>query len=385
MACLASTSLGAEERSVFLIASEPSDDSSFSFPTLLYRVEGGSLEKVRTVTTQRQNTMFVDVYPARGYAVIGSDRTVGLGSLLLDVIDMSSVSAQTSYDMDICDGCGAISSHLQDRSDTLAYFLEGYNDGSVYKGIDLTTGRKLTGFDRTDEANTYRTGYGSIFADGSRPFRAVVHDGNQLIYGEGDTPRRVSLGWQEPRGYGWAPGSVIVSVYVNNDELRIISVDRHSNWEGEVRGLGLHAYDKVAREWSRIDIPAWYAPFRAFGHWLVSQETDRYEPGSLNLARLELQCFPPFLSAAVNLSMDRGIAPTGRLLFYNALTKTYIVHETDEPNSEVLYVDKDDTAWFRVSNELRRAPIQEGRLGPPEVVAKGPELWAVHWLFFGKQ
>ena len=42
---------------------------------------------------------------------------------------------------------------------------------------------------------------------------------------------------------------------------------------------------------------------------------------------------------------------------------------TGEPNSDVLYVDEDDVAWYRVSDELRQAPIQDGRLGPPEDVA----------------
>ena len=111
----------------------------------------------------------------------------------------------------------------------------------------------------------------------------------------------------------------------------------------------------------------------------------RYAPGSLNLARLELQQFPPFLSAAVNLSQVREIAPTGRLLLCDARAKALIIHDTGEPNSEVLYVDEDDVAWYRVSDELRRAPIEDGKLGPEEVVAKAPELLAVHWLFFGRE
>ena len=384
LALLVSASVFSEERSIYLIASEPYDDSSFGFPTLLYRVEESRLVKVRTVTTQRQSTMFVDVFPGRGYALVGSDLRP-LSSVLLDVIDMNAVSNQKSFEIEICNGCSGLGGRLLDRQGGPAYFLNGYNDGRVYKGVSLQTGRILSDFDRTEEANAYRTGSGSPFADGSRSFGAVVHQGDWLIYGEGDSPRRQRLvGWEEPKGYGWAPGSTITYLIVNNDDIRLISVVRHSKWEGEVRGLGLHVQNKASREWSRLDLPGAIRSFRAFGHWLVSQEIFQYEPGSLDLERLDLQCFPPFLPAAVNLSMVREMAPSGRLFFYNEWTKEWIVHDTGDPNSEPLFVDEAGVAWYRVSDELRRAPIRDGKLEPVEVVAKAPEIWAVHWLFFGR-
>jgi len=385
LACLPFATAGSKELSIFLIASEPYDDSSFGFPTILYKVEMGGLVKVRTVTTQRQNTTFVDVYPERGYALVGSERGRRSGSQLLDVIDMHSVSAQKSYDVDICDDCAYISSHMQNRHDRQVYFYLGYNEGRKYTGVDLRTGRILSGFDWTDVAGAYRTGTGSPFVDRLKHFSGVVHDGDRLIYGEGRGPSRHRLGWKEPQEYGWDSGSTITDLLVNNDYLRLISVYRHSNWQGELRGLGLHVFDKTASEWSKLDIFGEYGSFRAFGHWLVSEEIQEYEPELLDLKRLERQCFQPFLSAAVNLSLVREIAPAGRLRFYNARTRDLIVHDTGEPNSEVLYVDEGDMAWYRVSDELRRAPIEEGRLGKPELVAKAPQLWAVHWMFFGKE
>ena len=383
LACLAAASVWAEDRNIYLIASEPYDNSSYGFPTLLYRVEGRRLVKVRTITTHKQNTRFVDVYPARGVALVGSDRTIDRGSLLLDVIDMSSVSTQKSYDIDICDACTYISSHMQDRHDAQAYFFIGYNEGHIYKGVDLRTGRMLKGFDWLDEANAYRTGTGSSFVDGLRSFSRVMHGSEVVIYG-GESLRHYELGWRLPEGFGWELGSTITAVLVNNDDIRVISVYRHSEWNGELRGLGLHVFDKAAAEWSKLDVHSGAGSFRAFGHWLVREEIQSYKPGALDLKRLEWQCFPPFLSAAVNLSMVRGIAPSGRLFFYNALTNASVEHDTGEPNSEVLYVDEYDVAWFRVGDELRRAPIEDGMLGPTEILVKAPELWPVHWLFFGK-
>ena len=50
-----------------------------------------------------------------------------------------------------------------------------------------------------------------------------------------------------------------------------------------------------------------------------------------------------------------------------------------------LHVDGADVAWYRVRDELRKAKIENGKLGAETVVVKGPEMWAVHWLFFGKE
>ncbi|MCY3604190.1 MAG: hypothetical protein OXH45_00360 [Gammaproteobacteria bacterium] len=385
LTCSVFTTLAAAERNAYLIASEPYDDSSFGFPTLLYRVEDHRLVKVRTVTTQQQNTIFVDVYPDKGYALVGSDRRPGLGSLLLDVINMNSVSKQKSYDIDICENCAYISGHMHGKHDAPVYIFRGYNEHSQYRGVDLTTGQILSDFDWTDEAGAYRTGTGSPFTDRSKSFRRVAHDSDWLIYGESESPRRYSMGWEQPQGYGWVAGSIITALLVNNDDIRLVLVYRHDNWKAELRGLGLHLFDKAAGKWFKPDIPSGMESFRAFRHWLVWEDVKPYEPGALDLERLEQQCFPPFLSAAINLSLVREIAPTGSLRFYNARAKELIVHDTSEPNSEVLYVDEDDVAWFRVSDELRRARIENGKLGPATVVVKAPELWAVHWLFFGEE
>ena len=299
LACLAAANLSAGDQSIYLIASEPYLDRLESFPTLLFRVENGDLIKVRTVTTQEQDTRFVDVYPGRGYALVGSDRRRWPGSLLLlDVIDMNSVSVQKSYEIDLCDDCSFLSSHMQDGPDGPVYFFYGYNDGSdIYKGVDLTTGRMSNDFDVDDEANAYRTGKGSSFVD-------------------------------------------------------------------RLRGLT--------------------GAFRGYGHWLAREDIQSYKPGVVDLERLKRHRFAPFSSAAERFEDDQA-APSGRFRLYNARTKELIEHDTGEPDTEVLYVDEDRFAYFRVSDELRRARIGDGKLGPEEVLAKAPELWAVHWLFFGRE
>ena len=384
-ACLASAAVWAEERNVYLIASEPIENVLQGFPTLLYRVEGGGLVKVRTVNTQRQKTEFVDVYPELGYAFVGS-YLYGVGeSLLLDVIDMDSVSTQRSYEIDVCGGCSFVGSYMQARRGALAYIFCGcaYTKGCSYKGVDLKSGRIVSGFEWIDEANAYRVGTGSSFVDRRKGFWAVMHGSEVLEYGDGSV-RRHELGWSLPEGMVWEPGSTFTDLKVNNDDMRLVLVRRNGEWKGKLQGLGLYVFDKAAGEWSSLDIPVGMGSFRAFGHWLAREDIQTSRSRALDLEPLKAHWFPPFLSAAERFEMRR-YAPTGRLFFYNVRTRELIVHETGEPDTEVLYVDGNDMAWYRVSDELRRAPILGERLGPPEVVARGPELWAVHWLFFGRE
>lgn len=373
------------ERNVYLIASERTADAPGGFPTLLYRVEGGGLVKVRTVTTMGQDTKFVDVYPELGYALVGSEISREGGSFLLDVIAMDSVSTQTSYEIDVCAGCSYISSSFQDRSGALAYVFRGYTygKGRSYKGVVLNSGRIVSAFKWIDQANAYRNGTGSAFADLPFAFGAVMHSGGLLEYGR-DSVRRHELDWRLPEVKGLEPESTVMDILVNNDDMRLVTLYPRE-WQGKVPGMGLYISDKAEGEWSKLDLPrSGYGAFRAFGHWLAIADLQDYAPGSLDLERLKAHSFPPFLSAGERFEIT-GYGPSGQLYFYNARTKTLILHDTGEANSEVLFVDEGGVAHYRVSDELRRASILRDRLGPPEVVAKGRELWAVHWLFFGKE
>ena len=381
VALTASVDLAAGEKQVYLIASEPYDEFMATFPTLLYRVDGERLTKVRTVTTQRQDTIFVAAYNELGYVVVASEGAVP-GSFLLDVIDLKSVLTHKSYDIDFCAECVYISSYLRVRDGSLTYVLRG-SSGAVsrYRGVDLKTGTMSSDFGLEDEGYAYSGAYGRTFVDGPGfILDGVSAEGNEAITYDADQIYR--LGWTLPDGLELKRGKTFTLQFVNNSHLRVISAGGY-----RPRGLrrwGFYVFDKAAAVWSKLELSGGKFSLRAFHHWLVTEEIYYGIPPEIEFERMQGQRYRPFLSAASRMR-HRKMTPTGQLRLYNARTKELIVHDTGEPNSEVLFIDENDRAYYRVSDELRLAQIDGGELARPEVLVKSPVLWAVHWLVFGEE
>ena len=384
LALSASVGLAAGERNLYLIASEPSAAFSSTFPTLLYRLDGDRLTKVRTVTTQRQDTMFVRVYHDKGYAVVAS-KGVKVGSFLLDVIDLESVSTQASYDIDVCE-CSYIHSYLLSRNDSLIYVFHGYgNSIEAYQGVDLRTGEMSRDYTDLDQANQYSgaNGNGSVDMGGGVSVRGVSRNGSEAVLQERETMHR--LGWDLPEELELEERKVWAMQWVNTDYMRVIST--HSYIPGYDRDESkerIYVFDKAVGAWSNFMFESGRFPFRSHRRWLVSEQVFGDGPEDLEFKRLDEQRFPPFLSAGQRFRF-RERMPTGQFILYNSRTQELIAHDTGEPNSEVLYVDEDDRVYYRVSDELRLAQIENGELARPRVLVKSPVLWAVHWLFLGQE
>lgn len=142
------------------------------------------------------------------------------------------------------------------------------------------------------------------------------------------------------------------------------------------------ALDKQTNRWNPITIFGRSFSLQAFGTWIVFTERHHDLPDSLKWELLETQRSEGFLSAAERFRLHR-YPPTGRLHYYNVRSGRLHVYDTGEPNSEALYVDDQDRAYLRVSDELWRIRINEDGSGGVTVLAKQPELWAVHWLVMG--
>lgn len=414
---------------MYVIASDPYPNlPGNDAPAILYRVEGERLEKVRTITTPRQDTLFVHPYPDKGYVFVGS---VGAraGAFLLDVLDLRSLGVERTLDLDGCWGCNATNfrrecrgclyatSHLLNRGGRLIYMIRpaAYWDGAQLNcacrdlGVDIVTGEAVADLGSAALGLAYQNGSPGGLVDGGDFGMPVYAEGTEAIVRDTfeGSPRK--LGWQLPPGVRLGTGSGHsgdwANLLIDNTDMRVLLVMPFNQRSPPVdaKQRTLHVFDKASWQWRTLELPGsgvpmearWgyvraldspgtYLPIRAFGEWLAAEEIYAYKPGALDMESLAEQRFGEFRSAAERFERDK-VAPSGRFRLYNARTQTLIAHDTGEPDSEVLYVGEDDMAYYRVSDELHRAPIQSGRLGPAELVAKAPELWAVHWLFFGRE
>ena len=411
---------------MYAIASDPNKPGNA--PAILYRVEEERVEKVRTITTYWQDTLFVHPYPDQGYVFVGS---VGAraGAFLLDVLDLRSVGEERTLDLDGCWGCNAsnfrracrgclyATSHLLNRGGRLIYMIRpaAYWEGEQLNcacrdlGVDVVTGEAVADLGSAALGLACQNGSPGGMVDGGDFGTPVYAEGTEAILRDTAEGRPRNLGWQLPPGVrlGAGPGRSgdWARLMIDNPAMRVLLVMPSGRWSppADAKPHVLHVFDKASWEWRTLELPGsgvpmrtrWgyvqaldspgaYLPMRAFGEWLAAEEIYAYDPGTLDMERLAGQQFGEFRSAAERFEQDKA-APSGRFRLYNARTQSLIVHDTGEPDSEVLYVDEDDVAYYRVSDELRRAPIEDGKLGEPELVAKAPELWAVHWLFFGKE
>lgn len=146
-------------------------------------------------------------------------------------------------------------------------------------------------------------------------------------------------------------------------------------------------FGKAAGRWFRLPasrLPA--GPTRAFGPWLAVEEWR--DAGTSRTPEERISA----------LEVRDGPFPTGRLLFYDTRPDAaadaehpflemssgrLIEHHAGDPDSEILLIDDNDVAYFRVGDELRRADLRDGGLANEEVLAKARELLAVHWLVRG--
>lgn len=424
-ALLASACL-ADEGRIYVIASEPYPSADFNAaPAILYRVEGDQLEKVRTITTSRQDTLFVHSYPDQGYVFVGSVGALP-GSFLLDVVELRNVGVERTLDLDGCWGCNPsnypdrcmgcryATSHLLNREGHLIYmirpgirYVEQLDCACRDLGVDILTGEAISGLGTDDLRYAYLNGAPGGLVDGGEFGAYIAADGMNALARAEEDAKGHDLGWALPPGLASVPGSwrKAAQLMIDNEYMRVLApvlsaAERHA---GERL---FYVFNKESGEWAELSLPGsgvpmaelkyhvssldmsgLYFPMRGFREWLATEEIEEinvYKPDTFDLEGLAEQRFGSFRSAAER-SKNRKAALSGKFRLYNARTKKLFVQDTVEPNSEVLYVDEDDRVYYRVSDELRMAKIEDGRLGAPEILVKAPEVWAVHWLFFGRE
>ena len=77
-----------------------------------------------------------------------------------------------------------------------------------------------------------------------------------------------------------------------------------------------------------------------------------------------------------------NIYQPGTLFLYNAETKKKYTWDTGQGDSEVLLVDG-ETVYYRVDDELYKAPIGKNKIGSGQLLAKEDVVRDMHWAFMG--
>ena len=394
---------------VYVIAGEPYPARvSATYPTILYRLEKEGLTWVRTITTAKQGAIFVHPFHDKGYVFVGS---IGArkGTYLVDVLDLDSVNEERTFDLDGCIDWTYRTSHLLHREGRLIYMIRStdpnrrldFTRACRIVGVDIRTGDMVNGLDESDLKYAYAYGSPGGVAKGGDFGEPISEQDGHATLGLGGM--RSDLGWELPPGLDLR-GGYSVRLSLDNDFMRVTSMRLSDSPPPLVPAArNLRVFDKASRQWVTLSLPGsgfpaetvrdyWSGleqfgeiyPMRAYRDWLAAEEVNVYSEDNLDLEPLKTQRFPPFLSAAERFQ-ERRVAPTGRFRLYNVRSKEIIVHDTGEPNSEVLYVDENDVVYYRVSDELRLAQIEGGKLVQSRVLVKLPEMWAVHWLFLGNE
>ena len=313
-------------------------------------------------------------------------------------------------------------------------------------GLDLASGEYVDDIGRADVTHIHNTGAQSGGIDGDDYVEGIRWRQRRSSAERGVVPEvAVELDWRLPTSFPTpqAPGLV---QQVNNDRIRVVygewaewvpldearmenlveamrqrlahpGADEWLESDRAIRDLRAMigrptggerlVFDKTTERWTRVPaslLPE--GPTRGFGRWLAlelwhdtahirAMRTPQERP------RNRADRGGPFPTAAERF-LSRGEMPRGRLVFYDTRSDarkndgpgdrglfvatasgTPIEHDTGNPDSEILLIDDNDVAYFRVGDELRRADLEDGRLANEEVIAEAPELLAVHWLVWG--
>jgi hypothetical protein len=207
-------------------------------------------------------------------------------------------------------------------------------------------------------------------------------------------PKGWSLGLPRPPYFRTDPVTEAYWLAANNDLVSVLT--------GAPRALDV--FVKKSSEWRRIPLAFDARRVRAFGAWITAIAE---EPGwiSTRVGRggtivrgpqdekriLEFRDKSPGRAKRKAEPIDSGMTVDdlfdgveavfpGELLVYNGVSGAKMTISTGQGDSEVLLVT-DDAVFYRVNDELYRAPIVHGGLGQPVRIASGGEVVQAHWAF----
>ena len=273
-AFLALTCLAAE-KNLYLIASEPNANQFLrGFPTVLYRLEGERLTRVRTITTKKQDTLFVRPFHDKGLVCVGS---IGAyeGAFLLDVLHLDAMAEERAFDLDGCWGCYYSTSHLLNRDGRLIYLIRSPSHREERDcacrdlAVDLRTGEAINELDAGDLKDAYAYGAPGGMVSGGDFGAPIYADDRQAVLRSKNGLETHDLGWELPPGLKLGRYSMFqefsTRLAVNNDHMRVLTEPViNQRADGLSAARTFHVFDKASEQWSALELPGSGSPMEAF-------------------------------------------------------------------------------------------------------------------------
>ena len=357
---------------IYLFAGNPAHRLTHSSPVVVYVLKDNAIQKVRTITTQKQNALFVRPYHEKGFVLIGSEATPN--TFLLDKVTLDSIEEEQSFELDTCSGCIFFQSNLVDLEGDDLYMhvtAEAVNDVITFHvaALDVENGAPANlGLNHLDSVFTFGSSGGNV--DGGDRLSSIYSSGREAAWGY---RQKFKLGWVLPDTFHPLETDTIFQL-VNNRLVRAITSSALIDLASDDMHTTLYIQNKQNDKWSSLVLDGNALRVRGFGRWVVTEEAYLSGASSIsNPANLEL-----FLTAQQRFEYS-GVRQTGRLYLFDGMNSQLVYYETGNADSEVLLVDDTDV-YLRVGDEIKVGEIRSGELKDVRTLAKSPLVFAVHWL-----
>ena len=237
---------------------------------------------------------------------------------------------------------------------------------------------------------------GGLFPASEFAFMERPADSRRLVVAEWVPPRFESL-IVLPEDITFSPKDLISLSAANSDLLALTSRDTPV-WRGAEGFTPVWLLDRRRKSWHSIRIPGGTSRLRAFGEWLAVHVrynlVERPERGATVVRDSSFVMTPsPGAERRREGMMDTGpgfdayasdmqTLQPGLIYLYHVPTRTRIVKETGQGDTEVLWVE-DDRVLYRCDRTLFEAPVEGASLGEPRKLIEHDFIADVHWVFYG--
>ena len=379
--CILSTPLlTAAQPSVYFLSGCPAPDSTYSFPSNLYRLDvtGERITHIREVVPKADGTVFIRPYY--------DDRLVsimrgGIGERIhFSLVRMDSPETGTQFYYEHPTGMTFLQANMLDIPGKGLYqaIRISKKDELLQLGMNLDT-MKQEAIPSSDYKYAVSSGSPGIGTTGGDAFVLDSYPHGGIIFGRD----RVNMDFRLPAAMRAQDAAELIELRINNATQRVLlsvgTLERTRKTRAETP---FQIYDKSTDEWHTAYFPGDFSKsLRAFGEWLAGAETYQREevsPGKEN--RRQIRTDTGF-AADSRLGIARIYCP-GNLFLYNIQTKKLRRIETGQGDSEILLTDG-KTVYYRINNALYSAPIEEDGIGSPKLLAREEIVRDIHWAFLG--